>query len=56
MLALQFQMVDALFAAFGLLIPERVEVAHLLGCYRCRIFGRDVFEAILFRLVMRLTE
>ena len=51
MLALEPRVVDALFAAFESRIPERVEVVHPLGCHRRRIPDRDVFEAVLFRLV-----
>lgn len=51
MLALEPRVVDALFAAFGPQIPEREEPVHPLGCHRPRIADRDVFEAILFRLV-----
>lgn len=51
MLALEPRVVDALFAAFEPRIPERGEVVHPLGCHRPRIADRDVFEAVLFRLV-----
>ena len=51
MLALVPRVVDALFAAFEPHIPEREVPAHPLGCHRPRIADRDVFEAILFRLV-----
>lgn len=51
MLALAPRVVDALWGAFGPQIPEREEPVHPLGCHRPRIAGRDVFEAILFRLV-----
>ena len=51
MLALTPRVVDALFAAFEPQIPEREEPVHPLGCHRPRIADRDVFEAILFRLV-----
>lgn len=51
MLALAPRVVDALWAAFEPRIPEREEPVHPLGCHRPRIADRDVFEAILFRLV-----
>ena len=51
MLALEPRVVDALWVAFEPQIPEREEVSHPLGCHRRRIEDRDVFEAILFRLV-----
>ena len=51
MLALAPRVVDALWEAFGPQIPEREEPVHPLGCHRPRIADRDVFEAILFRLV-----
>lgn len=51
MLALAPRVVDALWAAFEPQIPEREEPVHPLGCHRRRIADRDVFEAILFRLV-----
>ena len=51
MLALTPRVVDALWEAFGPQIPEREEPVHPLGCHRRRIADRDVFEAILFRLV-----
>ena len=51
MLALVPRVVDALFAAFEPQIPEREQPQHPLGCHRPRIADRDVFEAILFRLV-----
>ena len=44
-------MVDALWEAFGPQIPERVAPVHPLGCHWPRIADRQVFEAILFRLV-----
>ena len=44
-------MVDVVWAAVEPLIPEREEVFHPLGCHRPRIPDRDVFEAVLFRLV-----
>ena len=51
MLALAPRVVDALWAAFEPRIPQREEPVHPLGCHRPRIADRDVFEAILFRLV-----
>jgi len=51
MLALEPRVVDALWAAFEPRIPQRGEVSHPLGCHRRRISDRDVFEAVLFRLV-----
>ena len=51
MLALTPRVVDALWAAFEPRIAEREEPVHPLGCHRRRIADRDVFEAILFRLV-----
>ena len=51
MLALAPRVVDALWAAFEPLIPEREVPEHPLGCHRPRIADRDVFEAVLFRLV-----
>ena len=51
MLALTPRVVDALWEAFVPQIPEREEPVHPLGCHRRRIADRDVFEAILFRLV-----
>ena len=51
MLALEPRVVDALWAAFEPQIPERGEPRHPLGCHRPRIADRDVFEAVLFRLV-----
>ena len=51
MLALEPRVVDALWAAFEPRIPLREEPVHPLGCHRRRIADRDVFEAILFRLV-----
>lgn len=51
MLALEPRVVDALWTAFEPRIPERAQVAHPLGCHRRRIPDREVFEAVLFRLV-----
>ena len=51
MLALEPRVVDALWASVGPLVPERSEVFHPLGCHRRRIDDREVFEAVLFRLV-----
>ena len=51
MLALVPRVVDALWAAFEPQLPEREEPVHPLGCHRPRIADRDVFEAILLRLV-----
>ena len=51
MLALVPRVVDALWAAFEPQLPEREEPVHPLGCHRPRIADRDVFEAIVLRLV-----
>ena len=51
MLALVPRVVDALFAAVEPQLPVREEPRHPLGCHRRRIPDRDVFEAIVFRLV-----
>ena len=51
MLALVPRVVDALFAAVEPQLPVREEPVHPLGCHRRRISDRDVFEAIVFRLV-----
>ena len=51
MLALVPRVVDALWAAFEPQLPEREESVHPLGCHRPRIADRDVFEAVLLRLV-----
>ena len=51
MLAMEPRVVDALWAAVGPRIPEREQPVHPLGCHRPRIPDREVFEAILFRLV-----
>lgn len=51
MLAMEPRVVDALWAAFEPRIPKREEPVHPLGCHRRRIPDREVFEAILFRLV-----
>ena len=51
MLAMEPRVVDALWAAVGPRIPEREQPVHPLGCRRPRIPDREVFEAVLFRLV-----
>lgn len=51
MLALEPRTVNALWAAFEPRIPEREHRVHPLGCHRRRIPDRDVFTAVLFRLV-----
>jgi transposase len=51
MLALDPDVVDAVWQAFAAYLPERVAPSHPLGCHRPRISDRDCFEAILFRLV-----
>jgi transposase len=51
MLALDPDIVDAVWQAFAAYLPERGETTHPLGCHRPRISDRDCFEAILFRLV-----
>ena len=51
MLALTPRVVDALWEAFEPQIPEREQSVHPLGCHRPRIADRDVFEAVLLRLV-----
>ena len=51
MLAMEPRVVDALWAAVEPRLPEREEPVHPLGCHRRRIADREVFEAILFRLV-----
>ena len=47
MLALEPRVVDAVEPQ----LPPREPVSHPLGCHRRRIPDREVFEAILFRLV-----
>jgi transposase len=51
MLALDPDVVDAVWQAFAAYLPERGENNHPLGCHRPRISDRDCLEAILFRLV-----
>jgi len=51
MLALEPQVVEAVWAAVEPLLPEPPPDTHPLGCHRRRIPDRDCFEAILFRLV-----
>ena len=51
MVALGLRVVGALFAAFEPQIPRRRRSVRPLGCHRRRIAGRDVFEAVVFRLV-----
>ena len=51
MLALTPRVVDALWAALEPRIPKREEPVHPQECHRPRIADRDVFEAVLFRLV-----
>ena len=51
MLALDPDVVEAVWQAFAAYLPERAEPTHPLGCHRRRISERDCFEAILFRLV-----
>jgi len=51
MLALDPDVVDAVWASFAAYLPERVATEHPLGCHRPRISDRECFEAILFRLV-----
>ena len=51
MLALDPDVVDAVWLAFAAYLPERGRTNHPLGCHRPRISDRDCFEAILFRLV-----
>ena len=51
MLALVPRVVDAMWAAVQPQLPEREVPQHPLGCHRPRIADRDVFEAIVLRLV-----
>jgi transposase len=51
MLALDPDVVDAVWASFAAYLPEHGETVHPLGCHRPRISDRECFEAILFRLV-----
>jgi transposase len=51
MLALERNVVEAVWRSFAAYLPERGESTHPLGCHRPRISDRDCFEAILFRLV-----
>ena len=51
MVALEPEVVDALWAALEPELPVRGEPRHPLGCRRRRILGRDVFEGVLFWLV-----
>ena len=51
MLALDPDVVDAVWLSFVAYLPEHGETDHPLGCHRPRISDRDCFEAILFRLV-----
>jgi transposase len=50
MLALHPRVVDAVWAAVVPRLPDVVD-EHPLGCHRRRLSDRDVFDAILFRLV-----
>jgi transposase len=51
MLALDPNVVDAVWASFVAYLPEQGVCTHPLGCHRPRLSERDCFEAILFRLV-----
>ncbi len=51
MLALDPEVVDAVWAVVEPHVPVRGAVLHPLGCHRRRIPDRRVFEGILFRLV-----
>ncbi len=51
MLALDPNVVDAVWASFVTYLPQQGVCTHPLGCHRPRISERDCFEAILFRLV-----
>ena len=51
MVAMEPRVVDALWAAVEPRLPGREVAVHPLGCHRRRIVDREVFEAILFRLV-----
>jgi transposase len=51
MLALDPNVVDAVWASFVAYLPQQRVCTHPLGCHRPRISERDCFEAILFRLV-----
>jgi len=51
MLALDPDVVDAIWRAFAAYLPVQEVRTHPLGCHRPRIPDRDCFEAIVFRLV-----
>ena len=51
MLALDPDVVDAVWQAFSAHLAPPGISSHRLGCHRPRISDRDCFEAILFRLV-----
>ena len=51
MLALEPRVVDALWAGLQPRLAVRERRWHPLGCHRVRIPDREVFEAVLFRLV-----